>query len=83
MFRIQQPGVVIFHFPSFLVKGESSRINKPLWLQFILAGIGTDLFENVSAMVDYFLENPFAAQCSMVYFWAGIVVIIVAMVMRF
>ncbi|MCK4882926.1 MAG: TVP38/TMEM64 family protein, partial [Candidatus Omnitrophica bacterium] len=29
-----------------------------LWLQFILAGIGTSLFQDISAMLDYFLANP-------------------------
>lgn len=53
-----------------------------LWLQSILAGIGTGLFEDVSGMMNYFLENPFVVQCSAVYFLAVIVVTVIALVMR-
>ncbi|MBN1869280.1 MAG: TVP38/TMEM64 family protein [Candidatus Omnitrophica bacterium] len=54
-----------------------------LWLQFILAGIGTSLFEDVSAMLDYFLANPVVALYSGMYFLAVIILMIAAVTARF
>ena len=54
-----------------------------LWLQFILAGIGTGLFEDVSAMLDYFLANPAVVRYSGLYFLAVIVVTVIAVALRF
>lgn len=54
-----------------------------LWLQLILAGIGTDLLSDFSALWKYFLENPHVVQYSAMYFLAVIVVTIVAVGARF
>ena len=54
-----------------------------LWLQFILAGIGTSLFEDVSAMLDYFLANPAIVRYSGFYFLAVIVLTAIAIAARF
>lgn len=54
-----------------------------LWLQFILAGIGTILFKDVSAMLDYFLANPAIVRYSGLYFLTVITVTIFAVAARF
>ena len=53
------------------------------WLQYILEGIGTNLFKDMSAMVDYLTDNPIVVQCSAAYFLAVIVVTIAAVAARF
>jgi uncharacterized membrane protein YdjX (TVP38/TMEM64 family) len=52
------------------------------WLQFILAGIGTSLFEDISAMLDYFLEHPAIVGYSVLYAIAVIALSIVAVAAR-
>ncbi len=54
-----------------------------LWLQFIIAGIGVSLFEDASAMLDYFLEHPLVLRYSALYFLAVIVITVIAIVVRF
>jgi len=54
-----------------------------LWLQFILAGIGANLFNDFSAMLNYFLDNQHVVQYSTLYFLAVIVVTIAAVAMRY
>ncbi|MCK5260241.1 MAG: TVP38/TMEM64 family protein [Candidatus Omnitrophica bacterium] len=54
-----------------------------LWLQFILAGIGTSLFEDISAMMDYFRAHPVVLRYSGLYFLAVIAVTIMAVAARF
>ncbi|MCK5081624.1 MAG: TVP38/TMEM64 family protein, partial [Candidatus Omnitrophica bacterium] len=53
-----------------------------LWLQFILAGIGTSLFGDVSAMLDYFLANPVVVRYSGIYFLVVIALTIMAVAAR-
>lgn len=53
------------------------------WLQFILAGIGTGLFGNLSSMLNYFNENPRVVQFSAVYFFAVFVITILAIGARY
>jgi len=54
-----------------------------LWLQFILAGIGTNFFDDFSVMLNYFLDNQHVVQYSALYFLAVIVVTIAAVAMRY
>ena len=54
-----------------------------LWLQFILAGIGTNMLDGIPAIFDYFEENPGVVQYSAVYFLAVFIVTIAAVVARF
>ncbi len=54
-----------------------------LWLQFIIAGIGTSIFKDASAMMDYFLAHPAVLRMSAFYFLAVIVVTLMAVVGRF
>ena len=53
-----------------------------LWLQFILAGIGTSLFQDISAMLDYFLANPVVVRYSGIYFLVVIALTIMAVAAR-
>lgn len=53
-----------------------------LWLQFILAGIGTSLFKDVTAMMDYFLDHPSVVYYSSLYFLAVVVVTLAAFIAR-
>lgn len=53
-----------------------------LWLQFILAGIGTGFFEGVPAVLDYFLRHPLVIQCGALYFLAVAAVSILAVTAR-
>jgi len=50
------------------------------WLQFIIAGIGVSIFEDTSAMSDYFLAHPQVLRYSVLYFIAVIVISIVAFI---
>ena len=54
-----------------------------LWLQFILAGIGTNLLNDFSALQNYFFNNPRVIQYSALYFLAVIVITITAFAVRF
>ena len=54
-----------------------------LWLQFILAGVGANLFKDISAMLDYFLAHRDVVYFSALYFLAVIVVTITAVAARF
>ena len=53
------------------------------WLQFILAGIGTSLLSDISAMLDYFLANPQIIRYSAIYFVSVMVLTIMAVVQKF
>ena len=53
-----------------------------LWLQFIIAGIGVSLFEDISAMMNYFLAHPLVLRYSVLYFLAVIVITVMAVVAR-
>ncbi len=53
-----------------------------LWLQFILAGIGANLFSDIAVMLDYFLDNQQVVMLSMLYFLAVFVITVSAILMR-
>ena len=53
------------------------------WLQFILAGIGINIFEDYSSMLKYLQNNPHAIQLSAVYFLVVIVVTVIAVGLRY
>lgn len=76
-------GLTSMAFPKYVAGIAVVTFFRILWLQSILAGIGTSLFENVWAMVDYFIKNPHVVQYSMLYFFVVIVLTIAAMMARF
>jgi len=53
-----------------------------LWLQFILAGIGANIFSDITVMLDYFLDNEQVVMFSMLYFLAVFVITVAAVLMR-
>jgi len=75
-------GLTQISFRKYFIAIVAVTFFRILWLQYILAGIGTSLFEDVSAMVNYFAKNPIVFKYSTVYFLAVILVTIIAIVMR-
>lgn len=76
-------GLTAIAFPKYFAGIVVVTFFRILWLQFILAGIGTSLFENVWSLVDYFTQNPQVVQYSMLYFLAVVVLTVAAMTARF
>jgi len=76
-------GLTRISFRKYFIAIAAISFLRIFWLQSILAGIGTGLFKNYSAMMDYFLENPSVARCSAAYFLAVVVITITAIITRF
>jgi len=75
-------GLTSISFRKYFITIIAISFFRILWLQFILAGIGTNLFKDISAIVDYLNENPMVVQYSAVYFFVVIVITVAAVVMR-
>ncbi len=76
-------GLTQVSFRKYFIAIVSISFFRILWLQFILTGIGTNLFNDFSAMTDYFLDNQQVVQYSVLYFFAVFVITIAAVLMRF
>lgn len=75
-------GLSAIAFPKYFWAIVIVSFFRILWLQFILAGIGISLFEDVSATTDYLMANPSVIVYSGIYFCVVVVVSVIAFVMR-
>lgn len=75
-------GLTPISFRKYFIAIIAISFFRILWLQLILAGIGTDLLSDFSVLWNYFLDHPHVVQYSAVYFLAVIVVTIAAFVAR-
>jgi len=76
-------GLTKISFRKYFIAIVAVSFFRILWLQFILAGIGVNLFKNFSSMLNYFNENPLIVQYSACYFLAVVVVTLIAIVARY
>jgi len=76
-------GLTQLPFQKYFIAIVAVSFLRILWLQYILAGIGVNLFENFSSLLNYFNENPIIIQYSAIYFLIVIVVTLIAVVARF
>ena len=76
-------GLTRVSFQKYFIAIVAISFFRILWLQFILAGIGTNIFNEFSAMLNYFLENQQIVLYSALYFLAVFMITMAAVLMRF
>ena len=53
-----------------------------LWLQWILADVGMEVFRDPKGMMDYFISHPLSLYYSAIYFLIVIVFAVVAFILK-
>ncbi|MCA9400321.1 MAG: TVP38/TMEM64 family protein [Candidatus Omnitrophica bacterium] len=61
-------GLTAVKFQKYFWINVFASIPRLFWLQYIIAGIGENIFKDMSSMLTYLLENPFLIIYSSIYF---------------
>jgi uncharacterized membrane protein YdjX (TVP38/TMEM64 family) len=76
-------GLSSINFRKYLMVVLTASLPRVLWLQYILAGVGTSIFKDLPAVMEYLTANSFIVLYSMLYFLAVIILTVSAIAVRF
>ena len=76
-------GLTQISFRKYLIGIAAVSFVRILWLQLILAGIGTSLFQDPSSMIAYFAGHPHVLRYSGLYFLFVLILTVIAFAARF
>ena len=83
-FRIQDLGAGLSSasFNKYLIAIAIASPIRIFWLQYILAGVGQNIFKDLSSVVNFLMDNPVIIVYSQIYFLIIIILSVIALVVR-